>query len=177
VSTIHIVGLDHFLQNVTDLCWTEDGKKEEKEQKAALANLLRKIIKEADVELIAEEGKLDDSGLGAALAKERGKRHIDITMPIIEREKRGVKMPDYDKNDSTRKAAYRIFEQYMFEKAQAENGKVVLIMGGRRHLKGLGALFTAAGCDVSAHDINDCAWYLGIPKEGAEGVIGHCRED
>lgn len=62
VNTIHIVGLDHFLQNVTDLCWTEDGKKEEKRQKEALADLLRKIIQEADVELIAEEGKLDDSG-------------------------------------------------------------------------------------------------------------------
>jgi hypothetical protein len=177
VSTIHIVGLDHFLQNVTDLCWTEDGKKEERQRKAALADLLRKIIKEAEVELIAEEGKLDDSGLGAVLAKESGNSHIDITMPIIEREKRGVKTPDYDKDDTTRKAAYRIFEQYMFEKSQAENGKVVLIMVGRRHLKGLGRLFTAAGCDVSAYDINDCDWYLGIPKEGAEGVIGHYRED
>jgi hypothetical protein len=46
-----------------------DGKKEERQPKAALADLLRKIIKEAEVELIAEEGKLDDSGLGAVLAK------------------------------------------------------------------------------------------------------------
>ena len=29
----------------------------------------RRVIKEAEVELIAEEGKLDDSGLGAVLAK------------------------------------------------------------------------------------------------------------
>jgi hypothetical protein len=43
---------------------------------------------------------------------------------IIEQEKRGVKTPDYDKNDSTGKAAYRIFEQYMFEKAEAENGRI-----------------------------------------------------
>jgi hypothetical protein len=94
MSTIHIVGLDHFFQNVSDLCWTEDGKKDEKQQKAALADLLRKIIEEAEVELVAEEGKLDDSGLGTILAKEIGKSHIDITMPIIEREKRGVKTPD-----------------------------------------------------------------------------------
>ena len=49
-----------------------DGKKEERQPKAALADFLRKIIKEAEVELIAEEGKLDDSGLGAVLAKESG---------------------------------------------------------------------------------------------------------
>jgi hypothetical protein len=142
-----------------------------------LADLLRKIIEEAEVELVAEEGKLDDSGLGTILAKEIGKSHIDITMPIIEREKRGVKTPDYDESDSTRNAAYRIFEQYMFEKVQAENGKVVLIMVGRRHLKELVRLFTAAGCDVKAYDINDCDWYLGIPKEGDAGIVGHYRED
>jgi hypothetical protein len=135
VSTVHVVGLDHFLHNVTDLCWTEDGKKDEKQQKAALADLWRKIIEEAEVELIAEEGLLDDSGLGAVLAKEIGKSHIDTTMPIIEREKRGVKTPDYDKSDSIRKAAYRIFEQYMFEEVQAENDNVVLIMVGRHQLK------------------------------------------
>ena len=175
--TIHIVGLDHFLQNISDRCWTEDGKKEERRQKAALVELLRKIIKEAKVELIAEEGKLDDSGLGVVLAKESGASHIDITMPIIEREKRGVKTPDYDRNECTRKAAYQIFEQFMAEKVQAENDKVGLIMVGRRHMGGLGTLLTAAGCNVKVYDINDCDWYLGIPQEGTAGVIGHYRED
>jgi hypothetical protein len=65
----------------------------------------------------------------------------------------------------------------MFEKVQAENGKVVLIMVGRRHLKELVRLFTAAGSDVKAYDINDCDWYSGIPKEGDAGIVGHYRED
>jgi hypothetical protein len=41
----------------------------------------------------------------------------------------------------------------------------------------LTALFKAAGYAVSTYDINDCGWYLGIPQEGAEGVVGHMREE
>ena len=177
LRTVHIVGLDHFLQNVQDGCLTEAGKKEESQQKADLANFLRKIIKENGVELIAEEGKLDRPCLGSVLAKERNTGHIDITMPIVEREKHGVKTPDYDKQESTRKAAYKLFEQYMFESVQAQPGRVILVMVGRRHLDGLRTLFASAECEVKAYDINDCGWYLGIPQEGAEGVVGHTREE
>lgn len=176
MSTIHIVGLDHFLQNIGDHCWTDAGKKEERQQKAELANFLTKIIKENGVELIAEEGKLDGSGLGSVLAKKGGTGHIDITMPIVEREKHGVKTPDYDREESTRQAAYKVFEQYMFERVQAEKRKIILVMVGRRHLEGLRRLLTAAEVEVKTYDINDCGWYLGIPMESAEGISGYYRE-
>jgi hypothetical protein len=29
---------------------------------------------------------------------------------------------------------------------------------------------------VRAYDINDHGWYLGVPPEGAEGIVGYCRE-
>lgn len=177
MSTFHIVGLDHFLQNVGDRCWTEAGKKEEKRQKAKLADLLRKIIKESGVDLIAEEGKLDGSCLGSVLAKENGTGHIDITMPIAEREKHGVKTPDYNKQESARKAAYKVFEGYMFERVKTEKHENILVMVGRRHMEGLRALLTTAGREVKTYDLNDCVWYLGIPKEGAEGIVGYLREE
>ena len=176
MSTIHVVGLDHFWQNVEDRCWTDAGKMEEKQQKAELTDFLRKIIREHRVELIAEEGKLDGRCLGSVLARESGTGYIDITMPIAERERRGVRTPDYDREESTRKTAYKVFEQYMFERVQAENNNVVLVMVGRRHSEGLASLFRGAPSKVTTYDINDCGWYLGIPQEGSEGVIGHYRE-
>jgi len=97
-------------------------------------------------------------------------------MPIVEREKHGVKTPDYDREENTRQAAYKVFEQYMFERVQAENRKIVLVMVGRRHLEGLRRLLTAAEVEVKTYDINDCGWYLGIPKESAEGISGYYRE-
>jgi hypothetical protein len=76
---------------------------EEKQQKAELTDFLRKIIREHRVELIAEEGKLDGRCLGSVLARENGTGYIEITMPIAERERRGVRTPDYDREESTRK--------------------------------------------------------------------------
>jgi len=45
LSAVHVVGLDHFLQNITDECMTDAGKKEERQQKLDLAAYLRKIIR------------------------------------------------------------------------------------------------------------------------------------
>jgi hypothetical protein len=174
---LHIVGLDHFLQNLETKCLTDAGKKDEIAQKTELTKFLNGIIQNSRIRLVAEEGKLDRPCLGSVLAKQNGAAHIDITMPIPEREKHGIRTPDYDRNEDSRRAAYRVFEQYMFEKVREKNlHDSALVMVGRRHLPGLTALFKAAGCAVRACDLNDYEWYLGIPKEGAEGVLGHERE-
>ncbi len=177
MSAIKIVGLDHFLQSLKDQCFTEAGKKEEARQKQDLANILDQIIKENEIDLIAEEGKLDGSCLGSLLAKENNVSHIDITMPVPEREKRGVRTPDYDNNDASRRAAYQIFEQYMFERLGAADWHKALVMVGRRHLGGLTNLLEAAGHEVATYDVNDYDWYKGIPQEGADGIVGYFRED
>jgi hypothetical protein len=175
---LHIVGLDHFLQNLETTCLTDAGKKDEIAQKTELTTFLNEIIQNNRVRLVAEEGKLDRPCLGSVLARQNGAAHIDITMPIPEREKHGIRTPDYDRNEDSRKAAYGVFEQYMFGKVRENNlHDSALVMVGRRHLWGLTALFKAAGYGVRAYDLNDCEWYLGIPKESSEGLVGHLREE
>jgi|SRR5208337_298740 len=176
MSEVHIFGLDHFHQNLETRCATPAGIADEQRQKSDLARALREIIDRNCVELIAEEGKLNRLSLGWRVAQECAIDHIDITMPIEEREKHGVKTPDYDHEETTRKIAYKIFEQFMFEQAKTHEGQVTLIMCGRRHLAGLAQLFRAAGDDVRPHDINDYPWYRGIPVEGEDGVTGYRRE-
>jgi|GEM_PF-6948079 len=174
---VHIVGLNHFLQNLETECLTDAGKIDEIGQKTELARFLNETIQNCRIRLIAEEGKLDRPCLGSVLARQNGATHIDITMPFPEREKHGVRTPDYDRNPDSREAAYRVFEQYMFEEVRKKNlHDSALVMIGRRHLLGLTALFKAAGYSIRTYDLNDYAWYLGIPEEGVEGVIGHLRE-
>jgi len=176
VSRVHIFGLDHFHQNLEARCLTPAGIADEREQKIKLADTLREIVIKNGVGLIAEEGRLERPCLGYILAKELKVGHIDITMPVEERKKQGIKTPEYDFQESTRKAAYAIFEQYMFDQIKARDVGVILIMCGHRHFRALKRLFEAAGDEVCLYDINDYAWYRGIPKEGAEGVIGYERE-
>jgi hypothetical protein len=175
---LYIVGLDHFLQNLEARCLTEAGKIDEAQQKNELSKFLNGIIQHNRVRLVAEEGKPDRACLGFVLSEQNGAEHIDITMPIADREKHGIRTPDYDRSEETRKAAYKVFEQYMFERVREKHAHDgALVMVGRRHLPGLAALFTAAGCEVSPYDINDYGWYLGRPMESADGVVGHMREE
>jgi hypothetical protein len=99
-----------------------------------------------------------------------------VTMRAEERKKQGIKTPEYDFQESTRKVAYAIFEQYTFGQVKARDAGVILIMCGHRRFRALKRLFEAAGDEVCPYDINDYAWYRGIPKEGTEGVIGYERE-
>ncbi len=64
----------------------------------------------------------------------------------------------------------------MFDQLKAHDAGTILIMCGRRHLRPLERLFTTAGDNVKAYDINDYPWYRGTPQEGKEGVIGYERE-
>jgi hypothetical protein len=173
---VHIFGVDHFHQNLETKCVTPYGIEDECRQKAELACALHDIIRKYGVKLVAEEGKLDGPCLGWRIAKECDIGYIDITMPIQEREKRGVKTPDYNREEDGRRIAYRIFEQYMVKQVISHGAQTVLLMCGRRHLAGLRELFKAAQYHVRTYDINDYPWYRGIPMEGADGVIGYRKE-
>jgi hypothetical protein len=176
MNSVHIVGLDHFLQNVNDRCLTVTGIADERLQKARLADMLRGILHDADVNLIAEEGKLDGSCLGAVLAKENGLQYVDITMPLRERERHGIETPGYDRDERQQKIAYRVFEGHMFETVKSKKMDTSLVMCGRRHLKALATLFAADGYRVLTYDVFDFNWYVGRPIEEAEGVTGHDRD-
>ena len=176
MKQVHIFGLDHFHQNLEVGCLTPAGLADEQEQKVKLADTLREIVVKNGVGLIAEEGKLERPCLGFILAEELKVEHINITMPVEERTQRGIKTPEYDFQESTRKAAYAIFEQFMFDQMKARDAKVILVMCGHRHFRALKRLFETAGDEAWAYDINDYAWYRGIPKEGPEGVVGYERE-
>jgi hypothetical protein len=167
VSRIQIFGLNHFLQNPGLVSLTRPGIADELEQKNHLRKKLSEIIATGKIELVAEEAKLDVSCLGYSLAREFAIGYANITMPIPEREKQGVKTPDYDRTDVTRKAAYKIFEAFMFERIKAHNSATTLVMCGRRHYRALGNLFESGGDDVRLYDIFDCAWYRGVPQEGS----------
>ena len=176
MSTVHVFGLDHFHQSLETWCFTSAGIADEQKQKAGLHTTLREIIAENAVEQIAEEGELDRPCLGDRLAAECGVEHINITMPIEERERHGVKTPQYELQEATRKIACEIFERYMFDRVKAHGAGVILIMCGRCHFRALERLFRAARDNVRAYDIHDYSWYRGRPREAAEGVVGHERE-
>lgn len=148
----------------------------ERHQKEAFADTLCGIIVGNEINLIAEEGKLDRDNLGNRLAKEFTVRRVELTMPIKEREKRGIHTPQYDRDEKTRLIAYAAFEEYMFAQVKAARATRVLVICGRRHLLGLERLFAAAGDDVRVYDINRYPWYLGIPMESPDGIAGYRRE-
>ncbi len=177
MNIVHIFGLDHFHQSLETRCITVAGIADEQQQKAGLTDTLRQIIAENNVTLIAAEAEPDLRCLGHRLAQEHGIGYINITMPVAEREKHGVRTPDYDRHEDSRRAAYKVFEQYMFEQIKSRDEKTILVMCGRRHLRGLQALFSACGDDVRPYDINDYLWYRGIPKEDTEGVVGYDRDN
>lgn len=57
VESVHIFGVNHFLQPVAPNCWTPAGCAVEAEQKAGFRATLEEIITRHQVELIAEEEK------------------------------------------------------------------------------------------------------------------------
>lgn len=174
---VHIFGLNHFHQNIQSVCFTPAGKADEQNQKAGLRAVLSEIVAKNRVDLIAVEGRPDRACLGKALADEHHTAYMDITMPLDERERRGIRTPEYDRQPAARAEAYKHFEQYMFQQVNAQRARVVLVMCGRRHFRVLGQLFQNSGDDIRLYDINDYEWYRGRPVEGAEGVIDYDKED
>jgi hypothetical protein len=177
VELCHLCGLNHFLQNVQPTCWTPAGCADEAEQKAALRYTLEDIISASHPDLIAEEAKPGQLNLGAVLAEEHRAAYSDITMPLVEREKCGIRTPGYNRAPRTRAQAYREFERYMFERIASHTPSVSLVICGRHHMRPLEQRFIDVDVTVFVYDIYDYAWYRGVPQEDGVNVIGYERED
>ena len=95
-------------------------------------------------------------------------------MPPEERVKHGIGQ-GYESHDGTRDAAYRAFEQYMFNQVQEREQSVVLAVIGRGHIPGLAQLFPASGYEVYQYDVYSREWFRGIPQETADGLVGYYK--
>jgi len=175
MESVHLFGLDHFLQPVEPGCITPAGQTAEAEMKAALAATLTEIVSRHHVDLIAEEAHPTERYLGMVLAEQSGLPHIDITMPLEERARCGIPS-DYQEDADTRTRAYHEFEQYMFAQTAARNAPVCLVMCGRVHLLGLEQLFVKARVNVFVYDLFRYEWYRGIPLEDAVNIVGYDRD-
>ncbi|HEX5423447.1 MAG TPA: hypothetical protein VFW94_07855 [Candidatus Acidoferrales bacterium] len=176
MSEVHVFGLNHFLQNIRAKCKTPAGQASEHEQKAALRATLDQIIRERSIDLIAEEAPVEPC-IGRALADEHRIGYVDLTMPICEREKFGVRTPEYSLHPATQARAYEVFEDYFFRLTKSKRANIPLVICGRRHFRSLEKLFQGSGDTVRVYDIYDHDWYLGLPLEGADGLAGYHRYD
>src|SRR5271156_516028 len=175
MESVHLFGLDHFLQPVEPGCITPAGQTAEAEMKAALAATLMEIISRRHVDLIAEEAHPTERYLGLVLAEQFGLPHVDITMPLDERAGRGISS-NYEEDADTRTRAYREFEQYMLARTTSRNAQVSLVICGREHLPGLERLFVQARVHVFVYDLFRYEWYRGIPLEDGINIVGYDRD-
>lgn len=179
MDSVHIFGVNHFLQWVDPMCLYAAGRADEAEQKAGLRAALDEIITANQVGLIAEEEKPGHRNLGAAIAEERHLNYIELTMPIAERKQLGIDTRTYQLRPETKAHAYREFERRMFEQIVSRNARVTLAICGRRHMRGLEQRVQNAAVRAIIYDVYDFGWYHGIPLEdlGDQSVIGYARED
>jgi hypothetical protein len=177
MESVHIFGVNHFLQCVAPNCWTPAGCAVEAEQKAGLRTALEEIIMNNQVGLVAEEEKPARRDLGGVLAGEHRLAYIELTMPIVERERCGIRTPGYDRHPDSRAHAYREFERYMCEQIALANVPVTLVICGRRHMRGLAQRFEDAGVRTVVYDVYEYCWYRGVPQEDGVNIIGYERED
>lgn len=177
MSKVFILGVDHFLQNIESACTTPVGKESETNQKNELRARIEGLISNHRPDLIAEEAKLDRECMGKQIADAHGCKYCNLTMPLKERSKSGVSR-DYDRAKETRRAAYRVFEAFMFEQIQKNRGSSdnILVICGSYHADGLERLFRTAGDDVETEDTYHATWYRGRPEESSGEVIGFYKE-
>jgi hypothetical protein len=177
MSTILLIGVDHFLQNIESVCITPSGKDWEAKQKVALRARLAELISGNGPQLIAEEAKLDRDCVGKQISDLHGCEYCNLTMPWEDRFKAGIKK-NYNERAETRDAAYEIFERFMFEQVQKNRGSAnpILVICGSYHVAGLTKLFQGAGDDVEAEDTYDAEWYRGIPSESDGKVEDFYKE-
>jgi hypothetical protein len=174
MSQIHLVGLDHFLQNQHEISWTVAGRESEQRQKREFEALLRGLVQQQRIELVAEEGTFDDACLGCRLARELRLNYVNITMPQSERDQAGIPN-NYEDREDTRAAAIAAFEVYMSGAVNNQRAQRSLVLCGRLHIEGLRSAFEKAGHTVQPYDVAAYDWFQGRPIESDQGVIGYDR--
>ena len=172
-----VVGVDHFLQNLENVCVTPEGHESEALQRAALKARLEELILQHRPQLIGEEEKPGTDSIGKLLANAHRLNYCTLTMPWEERHKFGINK-DYNNTRETRRAAYEVFESFMFEQIQNARGDAtcILVICGSYHAERLATLLTKAGLDADFEDTYYADWYRGRPMEDAERIIGFDKE-
>jgi hypothetical protein len=177
VSRVIVVGVHHFLQNLESFVVSTAGKESEARQKAAFKNRLEELILLHRPLLIGEEEKPGVGSIGKQLADTLGIKYCSLTMPWEERFKVGIS-GNYNDALETRRAAYEVFESFMFGQVQKNRGDVtsILVIRGSYHVERLAGLFVKAGDEVQWEDTYDAIWYVGRPIEINGQLVGHDKE-
>ena len=172
-----VVGVDHFVQNLESVCMTTAGKESETQQKVGLKVRLEELIAQHRPQLIGEEEKPGAGSIGKQLADAYGLNYCTLTLPWEGRYKAGIRR-DYNDRRETRRAAYEIFESFMFDQIQKDRGSasVILVICGSYHMERLANRFSKAGYVVQSEDTYSAKWYLGRPVESDGELIGFDKE-
>jgi hypothetical protein len=167
LSRIVVVGAHHFLQNHEDICITLDGKESVAQQKASFKARLEKLISYHRPQLIGEEEKPGVGSVGKELADAHGLKYCPLTLPVEAREKAGI-AKDYYNRRETRRAAYEIFESFMFDRIQQSrrDSTSILVICGSYHMERLAERLRAVGDEALTEDTYEAPWYRGVPIEG-----------
>ena len=167
LSRIVVAGVRHFLQNHEDICTTPSGRKSVAQQKAACKARLEELIASHRPQLIGEEEKPGVGSVGKELADAHGLKYCPLSLPVEAREKAGV-AKDYYIRRETRRAAYEIFESFMFDRIQQnrKDSTSILVICGSYHMERLAERFRAVGDEALTEDTYDAPWYKGVPIEG-----------
>jgi hypothetical protein len=149
VSGVFVIGVDHRIQNLEIVSKTSAGKESESRQRAALKARLDNLISEYRPQLIGEEEKPGAACIGKQFADAQSIRYQPLSMQTEERLKVGVQ-GDYRKTPASTRAAYEVFESYMFDQIQKNRGDAtsILIICGCDHARRLADLFVNAKDEV-----------------------------
>jgi hypothetical protein len=177
LSKVVVVGVHHYLQNLEVRCETPDGRESEARQKAALKARLEDLISRHQPQLIGEEEKPGAACIGKELADAHGLKYCPLSMPRGERHKAGIS-EDYSNTPETRRAAYEMFESFMFEQIQKNRGDAasILVICGSYHMERLAKRFFVARDEVWAMDTYYELWFEGWPIESQGRVFQYDKE-
>lgn len=170
--SIIVVGVDHRVQNFEPTCLTPEGKESVSKQRAALRARLEELILKHQPQLIGEEEKPGVGSIGKVLGDSHGLKYCTLSMPLEARRKVGID-GYYRTTLETCRAAYVVFESFMFEQIQNSRGDATTILAicGSDHAERLALLFAKAGFNTEVEDTYYATWYLGWPIEEAEKVV------
>lgn len=177
LSKVVVVGVHHYLQNCEVRCETPDGRKSEARQKVALKAMLEELISSHKPQLIGEEEKLDVRGIGKELADAHALKYCAISMPKEARQKAGIS-EDYNNSPQTRRAAYEVFESFMFEQIQKNRGDAesILVICGSYHVERLAKRFFESRDKAWAIDTYYEPWFEGWPIERQGRVVEYDKK-
>jgi hypothetical protein len=164
---IHILGINHQVQPADIRSWGSNGEPQrfEQDQKERYAALVEQVVRENNVEIVAEETQHGLDTVTRRACERANCRCANIEMPPDVRTARGIP-PGYNENENTAPADCvrwnRDREDYMATQAITEAGDAqsAMVICGRMHVRPLAERFSEAGHTVETSDLQDHSWYV-----------------